>query len=253
MKTLIVANWKCNPASLAEAKKLFNSVKGEIKNIKNAKVVICPPFVYLPVLLGCDKPSLAIDIGGQNCFWEELGSFTGEISSLMLKNLGVDYVIIGHSERRIYFGETDEMINKKVKAAVKAKMFPILCVGETQKQKNREETGRVLRKQIETGLKGISKFKIQNSKLSLAYEPIWAIGTGKSCSINETMSSVLFIRKVISRLYNRTLAKNLRILYGGSVTKENASDYIKEARTDGLLVGGASLKAKEFVKIIKSV
>jgi len=253
MKPLIVANWKMNPQTLAEAKKLFNLVKRGIKNIKDAEVIICPPFVYLPVLLGCDKSSLAIDMGGQNCFWEESGSFTGEISSLMLKNLGADYVIIGHSERRIYFGETDEMINKKVKAAIKAKMFPILCVGETQKQKNREETGMVLRKQIETGLKGISKFKIQNSKFSIAYEPIWAIGTGKSCSINETMSSVLFIRKVISRLYSRALAKNLRILYGGSVTKENASDYIKEARTDGLLVGGASLKAKEFVKIIKSV
>ncbi len=249
-KSLIIANWKCNPTSLAEAKKLFNLVKRGVKSVRNVEVVICPPFVYVA---GIKNKELKIKIGTQNIFWEEKGAYTGEISPLMLKDLGVDYVIIGHSERRIYFGETDEMINKKVKAAIKAKIIPILCVGETQKQKDGEETGRILKKQIEAGLKGISKLKIQNSKFSIAYEPIWAIGTGKNCSINEAMSSVLFIRKVISRFYNRTLADNLRILYGGSVTKENASDYIKEAGTDGLLVGGASLKAEEFVKIIKSL
>ncbi len=251
MKPLIVANWKMNPQTLAEAKKLFNLVKRGIKNIKNAEVVICPPFVYLPVLLGCDKSSLAIDIGGQNCFWEEKGAYTGGISSLMLKNLGADYVIIGHSERRKFLNETDEQINKKIKKALSVKLKPILCVGETKTDRAQGKKIQILRSQIKEALKKIPRKEIKN--ITIAYEPIWAIGTGENCSINETMSSVLFIRKVISRLYSRPLAKNLRILYGGSVTKENASDYIKEARTDGLLVGGASLKAKEFVKIIKSV
>lgn len=248
MKPLIVANWKMNPQTLTEAKVLFNSVKRGIKNVRNVEVVICPSFIYLSSF---KFQVSGFKMGAQNCFWKEKGAFTGEISPLMLKDLGVDYIIIGHSERRIYFGETDELINRKIKATIKAKIIPILCVGETQKQKAQGETGRILRKQIETGFKNVPSSKFHFSRICIAYEPIWAIGTGKSCSINETMSSVLFIRKIISHFYNRKLAENLRILYGGSVIKENVSDYVKEARADGLLIGGASLKAKEFIKIVK--
>jgi len=243
MKPLIVANWKMNPQSLAEAKKLFSSVKKGVKNVKNAEVVICPSFIYLSSLAG-------LRIGAQNCFWEESGAFTGEISPLMLKNLKVTYVIVGHSERRKLFDETNKEVNEKIKEALSMNLKPILCIGETKDERSAGDKAQVLRSQIKEGLKKVSRRKIKN--ISIAYEPIWAIGTGKNCSINETMSSILFIRKVISRLYSRALAENMRILYGGSVKKENASDYIKEARANGLLVGGASLKAEEFIEIIKS-
>ena len=243
MKPLIVANWKMNPQSLAEAKKLFNSIKRGTKNVKNAEVVICPPSIYLSSLAG-------LRIGAQNCFWEEAGAFTGEISPLMLKNLKVTYVIVGHSERRKLFNETNKEVNEKIKEALSMNLKPILCVGETKDERSAGEKAQVLRNQIKEGLKKVSRREIKN--ISIAYEPIWAIGTGKNCSINETMSSVLFIRKIISRLYSRALAENMRILYGGSIKKENASDYIKEARANGLLIGGASLKAEEFIEIIKS-
>jgi len=244
-KSLIVANWKMNPATLKESKRLFNSVKEGIKNVKNTEVVICPPFIYLPVLKSEAKgPSFAISFGGQSCFWEEKGAFTGEVSPTMLKGLGCQYVILGHSERRKYFQETDEMINKKIKAALKAKLKPILCIGETESEKKSGKTLYILKKQLTSAFKNTPKSLILNSKFSIAYEPIWAIGTGNFCDPLKAKKILLFLRK--------TIKKN-PILYGGSVNSQNARDYIKVSGFQGLLVGGASLDAKEFIKIVKSV
>ncbi len=246
MRLLIVANWKMNPQKLAEAKQLFVSVKNKVRDIKGVEAVICPPFIYLATLAAsaftCKKTgSGGLALGSQNCFWEEKGAFNGEISPLMLKNLGCKYVIIGHSERRRYFSETDEMINKKIKAAIIVKLKPIFCFGETGKERKTGKTFKVLKSQIKNGLEGISKDNLK--KIILAYEPVWAIGTGKSCGISEARAVNLFIRK----------AFNLPVLYGGSVNSKNAVGYIREAQFQGLLAGGASLNPKEFIKIIKNI
>lgn len=240
MKTLIVANWKCNPKTFAEAKQLFNSIKRGIKKIKNVEVVICPPFIYLPQLLKAKSFSLIPKLGAQDCFWQE-GAFTGEISAKMLKNLGVNYVIVGHSERRKHFAESDRMINKKLKAALKAKLKSIFCIGEKEKERKAGKTFFALKKQLKKGLKSIKKAFFKN--LIIAYEPVWAIGTGKPCEIPDAKEVNLFLKKIF---------KNIPVLYGGSINSKIAKNYIKEANFDGLLVGGASLKAEEFIKIIKS-
>jgi triosephosphate isomerase len=241
MKPLIVANWKMNPQTEKEAKELFNSVKAGVRNIKMAEVVICPPFIYLASIKG---------EGAQNCCWEEKGAYTGEISALMLKDLGVEYVILGHSERRKYFKETDEEINKKIKKAIGAGLKVILCIGESAEEWKEGKKSQVLKAQLENDLDKIAREEIKS--ISVAYEPIWAIGTGNSCSVDETMKSALFIRQTLTNLYNREIADKARILYGGSVNGENSGPYIKEALANGLLVGGASLKADEFIKIVKS-
>jgi len=221
MKPLVIANWKMNPTTLEGAKLLFEAVKKEVKNIKKVEIVICPPFVYLPILkTEIKRPFFAISFGGQSCFWEEIGAFTGEISPLMLKDLGVEYVILGHSERR-KLGETDEIINKKIKAALKVKLKPILCVDK------------------------ISQIKKDLGGVIIAYEPLLAIGTGKPCSIDKAKKMRIAIKKKVN--------KNIPILYGGSINSENAQDYIKKAGFQGLLVGGASLKAKEFIKLVKNL
>lgn len=250
MKPFIVANWKMNPTTLAEANRLFNSVARGLKNIKNVEVVICPPFVYLPIFKFRTKDFI---LGAQDCFWEKRGAFTGEVSPLMLKNLGCNYVIIGHSERRKHFKETDDMINKKIKTALITKINPIFCLGETIEERKGGKTQKVLKKQLISGFKNISESLILNSKFSIAYEPLWAIGTGNPCDFKEAQKINLFLRKFIAQIFNNSLAKKIRIIYGGSVNSKNATFYIKEAKMNGLLVGGASLDAKEFIKIIKGI
>ena len=241
MKSIIIGNWKMNPVSLKEAKELFDGVKKGVKNTE-AEVVVCPPFIYLAEFNG-------LPLGAQNVFYKEKGAFTGEVSPLMLKDLGVEYVLIGHSERRKYFAETNEDINKKVKVALEAGLKVVLCVGEQEG----EDKLPIITTQVNEGLAGVSNVKGQMSNVAIAYEPVWAIGTGKNCSVDETMKSILLIRKMATDLYSRETADSVRILYGGSVKAENAVGYIKEAGANGLLVGGASLDAKEFTKIIKSV
>jgi len=213
-KPLIVANWKCNPATLKEARRLFSAVK-------RTKAVVCPPFVYLSAL----KAN-----GAQDVFWEKGGAYTGEISPLMLKDAGVKYVIVGHSERRKYQKETDEIISKKVKTALDAGLRVILCVDKIS--------------QIEKDLKLIKNWKLKTENLAIAYEPLFAIGTGKPCSIKKAKQ----MRKAIQK----KIKKSVPVLYGGSVNSQNARGYIREAGFNGLLVGGASLKAKEFIDIIKA-
>ncbi|MCK4473882.1 triose-phosphate isomerase [Candidatus Parcubacteria bacterium] len=238
MKPLIVANWKMNPQTMAEAKQIFDLIKKGVKNAKNTEVVICPPFVFLSIISNVVNPRqerglTTIKLGAQDVFWENPpaggGAFTGEISAKMLKNLGCEYVIIGHSERRKYFKETDETINKKLKSALENGLKAILCIDK--------------KSQIKNALKGIARQQLKN--LILAYEPIFAIGTGKACSIEKAREMNFLIRK--------TIKTKIKILYGGSVNSQNASDFVKKAKFHGLLIGKASLEPKEFVKIIETV
>jgi triosephosphate isomerase len=248
MQKLIIANWKMNPQSLNEAKKLFNSVKNWIKRnsdiLQNVRIIICPPFVYLSNIASSNfqHQTSNISLGAQDLFWEEKGAFTGEISPRMLKNFGVEYVIVGHSERRKILGETDEMINKKLRAAIKAKLKPILCIGEKRREVGSRKYEEI-RNQLKKALKGIpnSFFRLPDS-LIIAYEPVWAIGTGNPCKPAEAKEVLLFLRKIFK----------LPILYGGSVNSKISKDYIRIG-FDGLLVGGASLDSKEFIEIIKSI
>ena len=234
MKKIIIANWKCNPDNFKKAKKLFNAVKKDIKGVKN-EVVICPPFVYLT---NFQFPISNFHLGAQNCHWENNGPYTGEVSPRMLKDLGCEYVIIGHSERRIHFRETNEMINKKLKAALQAGLILILCIGE----KRGESPQRVIANQLRKDLKGITKKDLK--KIIIAYEPVWAISTsgGEICSPNYAEKILKFIKQRF----------NGKIIYGGSVNSRIAKSYT-DAGFDGLLVGGASLDANEFIKIVKYV
>ncbi|MDD5618470.1 MAG: triose-phosphate isomerase [Candidatus Omnitrophica bacterium] len=248
MKNLIVANWKMNPGTVKDAENLFDSLKKEIKEVKEVEAVVCPPFVYLS---GLKSKADNVKIGGQNCFWEEKGAYTGEVSFLMLKDLGCSYVIVGHSERRKYFSETNETVNKKIKAVLKTGLNPIFCIGETQEERSAGKTEAILKQQIISGLGGIKDNEVSNG-LAIAYEPVWAIGTGNPCDTAEAKKVKDFILGLISEVYGEAVSKKIRILYGGSVNGKNARSYIKEAELQGLLVGGASLDAEEFAEIVRS-
>ncbi len=257
MKSLIIANWKCNPITLKEAKQLFGSVRKGLRNVRRAEVVICPPFVYLSNLVEFfskdRKSQTGLKLGAQDCFWEEKGAFTGEISTVMLKNLGCEYVIIGHSERRRIFQETDEMVNKKLKAVIKTGLKPILCIGETQEQKEKGKIGAVFKRQIKSALAKIPRSKIKNSGLCIAYEPVWAIGSGSPCGIDQAMSAKLLIQKILISFLGKPVTGKISILYGGSVTSKNAKNFIGGAGMNGLLIGGASLNPQEFIKIVNTI
>jgi len=231
MKPLIIANWKCNPKTRKDAEELFNKVKNGVKNTQKAEIVIAPPFVWLPILRG-------MTLAAQDCAWEECGPYTGEVSPQMLEGFGVKYVIIGHSERRIHFKETDEMINKKLKAILKAGLRPVLCIGE----KKGENAKTIVSGQIETDLKDIAEKDLE--KVIIAYEPIWAISTneGEICSPEQAKAMLNFIRTKF----------NHRIIYGGSVDSKIVNGYLKVG-FEGVLVGGASLRPDEFIKLIKNV
>jgi triosephosphate isomerase len=207
--------------------------------------VLCPPFVSL-VALNMMLRSLSIKLGAQNMYFETEGAYTGEISPLMLSEL-CEFVILGHSERRWYFGETDEIVNKKVKAALVNKLKPILCVGERLEENEAGKTEEVVNRQVTAALNGIEPV----SNLVIAYEPVWAIGTGKAATGKQATATIQFIRDVVAKLWNKSIAQDLRILYGGSVTSANVAEFISHPEIDGALVGGASLKAEEFVNIVK--
>jgi len=229
-----------NPTSQKDAKDLFEAVKNGCQRA-TSEVVICPPNPYLPLLKG-----LGLPLGAQNICFEERGPFTGEISALIVKDLGVEYVILGHSERRKYFNETDEIVNKKIKSALRTGLKAILCVGETAAERDEGKKNEVLENQIREGLGGIINDGIASVSelLIVSYEPVWAIGTGKNCDIDETKITVEFIKNI--------LPAGVKVLYGGSVTSQTSGDYVKQAGVDGLLVGGASLNSEEFVKIVHS-
>lgn len=249
MKNLIVANWKLNPATAKEAETIFNGIKKGVEET-SAEVVICPPFVYLSLLKG-------LTLGAQNCFWEEKGTFTGEISPTMLRDLGLKYIIVGHSERRKYFGETDETVNKKLRAVLNSGLSPILCIGESAEQRENNETETVLKNQLTVAMKDIPLTQL-GENLVVAYEPVWAISGGDPYKTKElpTPEKVekthAYIRGILTDIYSKEFADNIRIIYGGSANAQNAKDYLDNAKVQGFLVGGASLRPEDFSQIVKS-
>jgi len=247
-KTIIIANWKCNPTTLKDAKELFESTKKKFKNAKGVEVVICPPFLYL---LNLNTKNSHLKLGGQDCFWENKGAYTGEISATQLKDAGCQYVLVGHSEREKYFSETDEIANKKMRSAIRAKLKPVLCLGESLEEREKGNVQQALFRQAERALKGMKKDEIKS--MLLAYEPVWAIGTGKPCSVEEAQTIRLYLRQILAKLYSMKISESVPILYGGSVNSKNAKAYIAEAGMQGVLVGGGSLNAKELTKIAQSI
>jgi len=245
---MVAGNWKMNK-TVAEARELVSLMSKKLSEIPNVETVLCPPFLAIPALAEALEGS-GIGLGAQNLHWEEKGAFTGEVAPNMLKEF-CRYVIIGHSERRTYFGETDESVNRKLHAAIKAGLTPIVCVGETLEQYEAGSTSEVVRRQINAGLAGVDSASA--AKLVVAYEPVWAIGTGKASSgENANFVHQKIIRPAVSDLFGPIGAEMIRILYGGSVTGSNAYDFFAYADIDGALVGGASLKPDEFVAITKA-
>lgn len=246
-KPIIAGNWKMYK-TIPEAKSLVSGLVEKLAGFNDAEVVFCPPFTALSTVKDLVKGS-ACGVGAQDIYWKEQGAFTGEVSPLMLKDIGCDYVIIGHSERRQYFGETDETVNLKVKAALAAGIKPIICVGESLEQRESGETKSLIKKQTEKALEGIDSSVIP--QIVIAYEPIWAIGTGKSSSSADANEVIGFIRSTVAGLFGNDLAQQMRIQYGGSVKAENIKEYMSQPEIDGALVGGASLEVESFLKIIK--
>jgi len=247
-KPLIAGNWKMYKTS-DQAVKLAAGIKAALKDFESVDVVLCPPFTVLStvynVISDCD-----IQLGGQDLYWEKEGAFTGEISPIMLKDCGCDFVILGHSERRKYFAETDGIINKKVKAALEVGLRPICCVGETLEEREAGKTIDVVKTQLTGCLAGLEIGDALN--LVIAYEPVWAIGTGKNATAAQAQEVHKFIRTWIAENLSQGVANSLRILYGGSVKPANTKELMNEEDVDGALVGGASLEASSFVEIVKN-
>ena len=243
-RAVIAGNWKMNKTP-EEAVKVINELKPLVKDA-TCEVVIFPTFVCLSAALEAAKGS-NVKIGAQNMHFEEKGAFTGEISPLMLKELDMDYVVIGHSERRQYFNETDETVNKKVLKALEVGIDPILCVGETLEEREAGNTKDVCKVQVEKALENVSKEDL--AKVVIAYEPVWAIGTGKTATSEDANDVIAYIREVVANLYGE-LANEVRIQYGGSVKPSNVAEIMNQSDIDGALVGGASLEANDYVELV---
>lgn len=247
-KKVIAGNWKMNK-SINEAEEFMKEFIPLVQDTEN-EVVICAPYLDLYKLVEITKGT-NVKIGAQNMHWEKSGAYTGEVSAEMLKEMGVEYVIIGHSERRQYFNETDETVNKKIKTAFEYGLKPIVCVGETLEQRENGTTKEVITKQTKLALEGLSSEQVENT--IIAYEPIWAIGTGKTATSEDANNSIKQIREEISKIYGQNIANGVIIQYGGSVKSTNAKELFTTSDIDGGLVGGASLKAEEFSKIVKYI
>lgn len=243
-KPIIAGNWKMT-MSINEAKSFVNAIRDKINT--DVEAVLCAPFTMLKDLKEATAGT-AIKVGAQNMHFEESGAFTGEISSLMLKEIAVDYVIIGHSERRQYFNETDETVNRKVLKALEQQLLPIMCCGETLEQREADETKDVVKIQVEKGLAGVDKAALAD--VVIAYEPIWAIGTGKTATSSEANEVIRFIREVVADMFGGEGAAKVRLQYGGSVTPENISKIMNESDIDGALVGGASLQPGSYLELV---
>lgn len=259
MKDIIIAgNWKMNTAPV-EAVKLFNEIESyfvensykSIPFVQNGKLkfVACPPFVYLQTLqMLVNQSKSLLSLGAQNCHFESKGAFTGEVSPTMLKDLGIKYTIIGHSERRTFFAETNETISKKIKSALESDLIPIFCIGETLEERQTGKTNDILKNQIEIGLSQILDVATDlKSKIVIAYEPVWAIGTGLAATTEQVRDTHTFIKNEVKRILNL----DLPILYGGSLNENNANELLRLENVNGGLIGGASLKADSFCKIIE--
>lgn len=244
-KKLIVANWKMN-FTVGEASLFLNKLQEQVPNQRNVEVVLCPNTLTLQSL------SLQIDrrkfkLGAQNCYFKDEGAFTGEVSASMLRGIA-NYVIVGHSERRHIFCEPDKLITNKVQAVLRSGLKPILCVGETKQERTDGETAHVLHSQLTAGLANVTSEEIKD--VIIAYEPVWAIGTGDSAKVDDAMTAAKYIRKQVKGLFGDKAAEEITVLYGGSVDSDNAGSYLAAEHVDGLLIGGASLKANAFATIV---
>ena len=240
---MIAGNWKMN-TTVGEAVDLVKAMRDKLDKVRSVEKVLCPPFVSLAAAKELIKGT-SIKLGAQNVYFAEKGAYTGEISPLMLADL-CEYVIIGHSERRQYFAEGGELINKKIKSALKVNLRPIFCVGERLEQNEAGKTEEVVSEQLKSALEGIPSL----NGLVIAYEPVWAIGTGKAATGEQANKTIAFIRRNLANLYSDKVAQGIRILYGGSVTASNIAEFLRFVDIDGGLVGGASLKAAEFTGIV---
>ncbi len=247
-KPIIAGNWKLNKTPL-EAIRLADEIKRELVDVSGVDIVVCPPFVDLSVVIE-EFIDHDIAVGAQNVYWVDSGAFTGEVSAPMLKELGAKYVIIGHSERRQYFGETNETVAKRIRAALTHGLTPIVCVGENLAEREGNKTFDVIKDHTEGSLAGLTPEEAQ--KLVVAYEPVWAIGTGKTATPEQAQEVHAFIRQLLGKLFGAAAAASIRLQYGGSVTPDNIAILIGQPDIDGALVGGASLKAPSFAAIVKA-
>jgi triosephosphate isomerase (TIM) len=245
-KPIIAGNWKMFK-TVTETEEFLNDLKSAVAGVEKVEVVVCPPFTSLAKALELTKGT-NIKVGAQNMFYEDKGAFTGEVAPGMLKDLGCHYVIIGHSERRQYFGETNETVNQKLKAAFIHGIIPILCVGEKLEDREKGITESLIKEQVEKALEGLTPEQIKS--LVIAYEPVWAIGTGKTASKEDAQQVIGFIRGVVYGLYG-AIANEVRIQYGGSVKPENIAELMAQADIDGALVGGASLEVASFTALVR--
>lgn len=244
---IFAGNWKMHK-KIGEAIQLANGLVRELQDVEGCKIIICPPFTALSEVKDVIMDT-NIKLGAQNMFWEKEGAYTGEISPLMLKDVGCDYVIIGHSERRKYFGEDDQIVNRKIKSALECGLNPIFCLGETLDERKAGKTLEVVEIQLLGGLKEIGQQEVE--KITIAYEPVWAIGTGVNATPQQAEEVQAFIRDKLSEIYGEEIAGRISILYGGSVKPDNIEELMAEEDIDGVLVGGASLKVDSFSQIVK--
>lgn len=247
-KKLIAGNWKMNKTT-SEAEILAGELMKVAGSVDYCDVVICPPFTSLDCVVGVVKDS-KISVGAQDLHWEDQGAYTGKISGDMIKNLGASHVIIGHSEQRTYFHETNETVNLKTKKALAHGLIPIVCIGETLKERDAGQTEEVVHEQLEGAYKDFTKDEVL--KCIVAYEPVWAIGTGKVATPEQAQDVHAYIRKILTNLFDKDLAQEQRILYGGSMKPDNAKGLLEKPDIDGGLIGGASLKAESFMGIIEA-
>ena len=248
-KKIVAANWKMNMTQ-GEAARFVDTFLLDIGEINNVDVVIIPPFTAIAKVTEALGRAHNIRVGAQNMYWEKSGAFTGEISAPLLRDLFVHYVVLGHSERRSLFGETDEMVNRKVHAAHEAKLRPIVCIGESLEQRDKGNVEKILSIQLRGSLAGLTPKELQETVI--AYEPIWAIGTGRNATPAQAQEAHAFVRHILAEMADKTTAERVRIQYGGSVKPENARELMSQPDIDGALVGGASLDPRSFAQIVKA-
>jgi triosephosphate isomerase len=248
-KKIVAANWKMNMTQ-GESAHFVESFLRHIGEITDVEIVIIPPFTAIAAVTEALGRAQNIKVGAQNMYWEKAGAFTGEISASLLRDLFVHYVVLGHSERRTLFGETDEMINRKVRAALEAKLRPIVCIGETLEQRDKGNVEKILSIQLHGSLAGLKAKELQDSVI--AYEPVWAIGTGRNATPQQAQEAHAFIRRILGQMSDQATAERVRIQYGGSVKPENARELMKQTDIDGALVGGASLDPRSFAEIVNA-
>ena len=244
-RTIIAGNWKMNK-TVNESISLVKELKKLVKGVGDREIIVCPPFTSLSAV-GAEIKGSNIKLGAQDMYFENKGAFTGEISPLMLKEVGVEYVIVGHSERRQVIGESDSLINKKIKSALENNLKAIFCIGETLEEREAGKTNTIISNQIKNGLNGVKDM----GNIVIAYEPVWAIGTGKTATPEQAEEVHLFIRNLLKKIFNVKVSEETRILYGGSVKPDNIKGLISKEDIDGALVGGVSLDAKRFSEVIK--